>query len=73
MAAEAAASLEEITASIETVSHSAQEIRKMAAASQAMTRESSETMYKLTGEIGRLDQTVDAIAESFQKFLESSR
>jgi methyl-accepting chemotaxis protein len=73
MAAEAAASLEQITASIETVSHSAQEIRKMAASSQAMARESSETMYKLTGEIGRLDQTVGAISDSFQKFLESSR
>jgi methyl-accepting chemotaxis protein len=73
MATDAAASLEQVSASIHSVAQSAQEIRKLAGASRSMTRESSENMHKLSAEIALLDQTVGAIAATFQEFVDASR
>ncbi|SMB21494.1 putative Methyl-accepting chemotaxis sensory transducer [Sterolibacterium denitrificans] len=73
MASEAATSLEQVSASIESVARSAQDIRKLAGASRSMTRESSENMHKLSEEIALLDQTVGAIAATFQEFVDASR
>lgn len=73
MASGAAASLEEITASIESVSQGAQDIRQMSVGSQGKTRASSDNMGLLSSEIETLNQTVSEIEKTFQEFVDASR
>ena len=73
MATTAAASLEEISASIESVSQAAQEIRTQAATSLKLTRESNGNIRRMADDMDGLEQTVTTISGTFQKFVASSQ
>ncbi|QDX82699.1 hypothetical protein B9N43_16520 [Denitratisoma sp. DHT3] len=72
-AASTAVSVQQITASIESVAGGATEIRELAKSSQTRTRESVGNLNQLSGEIEMLGRTVETIGTTFQEFTDSSK
>jgi methyl-accepting chemotaxis protein len=71
-AAAMAATLEQLSASVDSAAHSAGDVRGVCEQSQARTQEGTERMSGLAAEIGHVEQAVSTIAASVERFLQSA-
>jgi len=72
-AASAAATVEEITASINSVAGNTDNVRKLAEASLQQTRQGNQSVTEMIGEINHVQETVNQIAGSVKEFVDSTR
>jgi methyl-accepting chemotaxis protein len=72
-AASTAATVEEITASINSVAGNTENVRKLAEASMQQTQQGNRSVTEMIGEIGHVQETVNQIAGSVKEFVDSTR
>ncbi|OIQ97307.1 methyl-accepting chemotaxis protein McpA [mine drainage metagenome] len=72
-AAGSAAAVEEMSVSIRSVADSAAEVDRQSAESLAGTQEGNESLSRMIGEIGEVEQTVNEIATTAGAFIESTQ
>jgi len=72
-AASTAAAVEEITVSINSVAANSEDVRNLSEKSLQQTRQGNQDVTQMIGEIGRVQQAVNHIADSVKEFVESTR
>ncbi|MFZ2301996.1 MAG: methyl-accepting chemotaxis protein [Gallionella sp.] len=72
-AASTAATVEEITASINLVAGNTESVRKLSEASLQQTQQGNQSVTEMIGEINRVQETVNQIAGSVKEFVDSTR
>ncbi|MDO8351532.1 MAG: methyl-accepting chemotaxis protein [Gallionella sp.] len=72
-AASTAAAVEQITVSINLVSANTEDVRKLSEKSLQQTRQGNQDVTAMIGEIQRVQQAVNQIADSVKEFVDSTR
>ncbi len=72
-AASTAATVEQITVSINSVSGNTENVRKLSEASLQQTQQGNQSVTEMVGEIGHVQETVNLIADSVKEFVDSTR